>query len=235
MIIKDSIILITGANRGLGLALAQAALKAGARKVYAGARDPAAITLAGVKPLKLDVTSAEDIAAAVLACPDVNVLVNNAGIDTGTEVMSANAAASLQTELEINVFAPLELSQAFAPTLARNGGGAIVNILSALSWVNMPKHGTYSVTKAAAWSLTNGLRNELRAQGTQVVGVHVGYMDTGMTADIDAPKVSPAAVASTVLTALDAGADEVLADGTAQRVKAGLSATRGVYLGEPRS
>jgi NAD(P)-dependent dehydrogenase (short-subunit alcohol dehydrogenase family) len=235
MIIKDSVILITGANRGLGAAIAAAALKAGARKVYAGARDPAAIKLDGVEPLKIDVTNSEDIRSAVLACPDVSVLINNAGIDTGSMVTAPDAPAALRAEFEVNVMAPLELSRAFAPTLAGNGGGAIVNILSVLSWLNATPHATYSVTKAAAWSMTNGLRNELGSQGTQVVGVHVGYMDTDMTAGIDVAKASPAEVAQTIFAAIEAEADEVLADETSRYVRAGLSAERGVYLGEPRS
>lgn len=235
MFIKDSVVFITGANRGLGLELAKAALKAGAKKVYAGARDPSTVTLAGVVPVKLEVTSAADIAAAVKAAGDVTIVINNAGIDVGSGVTEAKADATLRAEMEVNVYAPLAISQAFAPVLAANGGGAIVNILSALSWVNMTRHGTYSITKSAAWSLTNGLRVELAAQKTQVVGVHVGYMETGMTDGIDAPKVSPADVAATIIAAVDAGEDEVLADGTAQYVKANLSAARGVYLGEARA
>jgi NAD(P)-dependent dehydrogenase (short-subunit alcohol dehydrogenase family) len=235
MNIKDSVVLITGANRGLGLSLAKALLQAGARKVYAGARNPASVTQEGVQPLKLDVTSAADIAAAVQACADVSIVINNAGVDLGSPVMAPGTDKALRSELETNLFGPLALSQAFAPVLARNGGGAIVNILSALSWVNKTEHATYSITKAAAWSLTNGLRNELAAQNTQVVGVHVGYMDTGMTEGIDAPKADPDEVAKTIVAAVEAGKDEVLADGTAQYVKAELSAERGIYLGAPRA
>jgi NAD(P)-dependent dehydrogenase (short-subunit alcohol dehydrogenase family) len=235
MNIKDSVVLITGANRGLGLSLAKALLQAGARKVYAGARNPASVTQEGVQPLKLDVTSAADIAAAVQACADVSIVINNAGVDLSSPVMAPGTDKALRSELETNLFGPLALSQAFAPVLARNGGGAIVNILSALSWVNKTEHATYSITKAAAWSLTNGLRNELAAQNTQVVGVHVGYMDTGMTEGIDAPKADPDEVAKTIVAAVEAGKDEVLADGTAQYVKAELSAERGIYLGAPRA
>jgi NAD(P)-dependent dehydrogenase (short-subunit alcohol dehydrogenase family) len=235
MNIKDSVVLITGANRGLGLALSAELLRAGARKVYAGARNPATVTQAGVQAVKLDVTNAADIAAAVLACPDVSIVINNAGIDLSSAVMVADAAQSVRTELETNLFGPLALSQAFAPVLARQGGGAIVNILSALSWVNSPLHATYSITKAAAWSLTNGLRNELSGQNTQVVGVHVGYMDTDMTEGIESPKASPVEVAKTIVAAIQAGEDEVLADGTAQYVKSELSAPRGIYLGPPRA
>jgi NAD(P)-dependent dehydrogenase (short-subunit alcohol dehydrogenase family) len=235
MNIKDSVVLITGANRGLGLSLAKALLQAGARKVYAGARNPASVTQEGVQPLKLDVTSAADIAAAVQACADVSIVINNAGVDLSSQVMAPGTDKALRSELETNLFGPLALSQAFAPVLAHNGGGAIVNILSALSWVNKTEHATYSITKAAAWSLTNGLRNELAAQNTQVVGVHVGYMDTGMTEGIDAPKADPDEVAKTIVAAVEAGKDEVLADGTAQYVKAELSAERGIYLGAPRA
>jgi NAD(P)-dependent dehydrogenase (short-subunit alcohol dehydrogenase family) len=230
---KDAVVLVTGANRGLGKALAQAALNAGARKVYAGARNPAAVTLPGVTPIKLDVTSEADIKAAVQAIPDLTILINNAGISSGGGVTSPEAIATARLELEANFFGPLALSNAFAPTLKRNGGGAIVNILSALSWISLPSTGTYSVSKAAAWALTNGLRGELFAQNTQVLGAHMGYMDTDMTAGIDAPKAAPADVAQAIVTALEAGESEVLADDTARQVKAGFGLPRSAYLGAP--
>ena len=234
MKIKDAVVLVTGANRGLGLALSKRLLELGARKIYAAARDPSTVKLAGVVPVKLDVTNEADIAAAVEQLADVSIVINNAGIELGTGVTSGQAVQAMRDELEVNLFAPLMMSQHFASTLAKNGGGVIVNILSALSWVNMPQHGTYCVSKAAAWSMTNGLRNELSAQGTRVVGVHVGYMETEMVSHIKADKVSPADVAKTVLNAVEAGDDEVLADGTAQYVKAHLSDARGIYLGPAR-
>lgn len=232
MKIKDAVVLVTGANRGLGLALSERLLELGARKIYAAARDPASVKLAGVVPVKLDVTSQADISAAVEQLKDVSVVINNAGIELGAGVMSDQAVKSMRDELEVNLFAPLIVSQKFAPTLAANGGGVIVNILSALSWVNMPQHGTYSVSKAAAWSMTNGLRNELAGQGTHVVGVHVGYMETEMVSHVKADKASPRDVAKAILNAVEAGDDEVLADGTAQYVKAHLSDARGIYLGQ---
>ncbi|MBV6321483.1 SDR family oxidoreductase [Duganella violaceipulchra] len=232
---KDAVVFITGANRGLGKALAQAALAAGARKVYAGARDPATVTLAGVTPVKIDVTNGADIAAAAQALPDVTILINNAGIFTGSGVSTPDAVASARAELETNLFGPMALSQAFAATLKRNGGGAIVNVLSALSWISLPTSGTYSVSKAAAWALTNGLRGELQAQNTQVLGAHMGYMDTDMTDGVDAPKAAPADVALAIVTALEAGQDEVLADDTARQVKQGFTAPRSAYLGQPRA
>ena len=235
MNIKDSVVLVTGANRGLGLSLVKALVKAGARKVYGGARNPGSVKEPGVVPVQLDVTSSADIAAAVRSLGDVTMLINNAGVDLGSAVMAPSSSSAVRAELETNLFGPMALSQAFAPVLASNGGGVIVNVLSALSWVNMAKHGTYSITKSAAWSLTNGLRSELASQNTQVVGVHVGYMETDMTESITDPKVDPADVAHSILTAVEANEDEVLADGTAQYVKGELSAKRGIYLGAPRA
>ena len=233
MNVKDSIVLVTGANRGLGKALAEAALKAGARKVYGGARNRASVTLPGVTPIKLDVTSAADIAAAAQAIPDLTILINNAGIFTGTDLTGPNALQVMQQELDTNFFGPMALSQAFAPALKNNGGGAIVNVLSALAWISMPGTGTYSVSKAAAWALTNGLRGELQAQKTQVLAAHMGYMDTDMVAAIEAEKTAPAEVARLIVAALENGDDEVLVDDISRQVKQGLGAPRGAYLGTP--
>ena len=232
---QDAVVLITGANRGLGKALAQAALAAGARKVYAGARNPAAVTLAGVTPIQIDVTNAADIAAAVQAIPDLTILINNAGIFSGSSVAAPEALASVRAEMDTNFYGPMALSLAFAPTLQRNGGGAIVNILSALSWITIPGSGTYSISKAAAWALTNGLRADLHAQHTQVLAAHMGYMDTDMTGGVDAPKSAPADIARAIVTALEAGEDEVLADDTARQVKQGFTIPRSAYLGAPRA
>ena len=158
--------------------------------------------------------------------------INNAGISRGSSLLAPGSADAARAEFETNFFGPLALSQAFAPVLKANGGGAIVNVLSVLSWLNFAGVATYSASKAAAWSLTNGLRGELRAQGTQVVGVHVGYMDTDMTKGLTAPKASPKDVVAQVLDAVEAGRDEVLADDLSRQVRQGLAAERGVYLGE---
>lgn len=230
MQLKDSVVLVTGANRGLGLAFAQAALAAGARKVYAAARDPASVTLPGVVPIQLDVGNAAQVAAAVRDCGDVTLLVNNAGISMGSSFLaSPDAVAAARAEFEVNFFGPWALASAFAPVLKANGGGAIVNVLSALSWVSFPSVATYSASKSAAWSLTNGLRNELRAQGTQVVALHVGYMDTDMTRGLDAPKSSPADVARVTLEGVEAGAFEVLADDISKQIKQSLSSATPAY------
>jgi NAD(P)-dependent dehydrogenase (short-subunit alcohol dehydrogenase family) len=232
MQIKNSVVLVTGANRGLGQAFVNALLEAGAAKIYAAARDPASITLQGVTPIQLDVTHADHIAAAAKQCTDVTLLINNAGIGRGSSFLAAGSAEAARAELETNFFGPLALSQAFAPILQANGGGAIVNVLSVLSWLNLSAAATYSASKSAAWSLTNGLRNELRAQGTQVVGVHVAFMDTDMARKVPGPKADPLDVARQTLAAVEAGQDEVLADALTRNVKQGLSAQPGVYLGQ---
>jgi len=230
MQVKNAVVLVTGANRGLGQAFVNALLEAGAAKIYAAARDASSITLSGVTPIQLDVTNAADIAAAAAQCTDVTLLINNAGIGRGSSFLASNSADAARAELETNFFGPLALTQAFAPILKANGGGAIVNVLSVLSWLNLSSAATYSASKAAAWSLTNGLRGELHGQGTQVVGVHVGYMDTDMTRGLDAPKADPLDVARQTLAAVDAGQSEVLADELSRGVKQGLSAS--VYLGQ---
>jgi NAD(P)-dependent dehydrogenase (short-subunit alcohol dehydrogenase family) len=227
--IRDSVAFVTGANRGQGLAFAQGLLAAGA-KVYAGARQPERITLDGVHPVRLDVTQPADITAAARACRDVNLLINNAAISRWSGFLAPDAVDAARSELETNYFGPLLLSRAFAPVLARNGGGAIVNVLSVLSWVAPPPAGTHSASKAAAWALTNWLRNGLREQGTRVMGVHLGPIDTDMTRQITLPKGRPADVVRQVLSAIEAGRDEVIADEMTRQVKAGLSAEAGVYL-----
>jgi NAD(P)-dependent dehydrogenase (short-subunit alcohol dehydrogenase family) len=230
MQMQDMVVFITGANRGLGLALARAALAAGVKKVYAAARDPLRITLPGVQAVKLDVTSDADAAAAAAACGDVNVLINNAGIARGASALGGGALDAARAEFETNVYGTWRMARVFAPGLAAQGGGAIVNVLSALAWLNIPGASTYCMSKSAAWGLTNALRNELRPQKTRVVAVHVGFMDTELTAAVQAPKASPDDVAAQILQALVAGRDEVLADATSRGAKAGLSAEPGIYL-----
>ena len=231
MNLQNSVVFITGANRGLGLAFAQAALAAGARKVYAAARDPATVALPGVTPVQLDVTNPTQIAAAVAACPDVTLLVNNSGISRGSSFLGTDAMAAARAEFETNFFGPWAVAQAFAPVLQANGGGAVLNVLSVLSWLTIPGVATYSASKAAAWSLSNGLRNELRAQGTQVTSLHVAYMDTDMTRGLDAPKAAPLDVARLALQGVEAGLAEVLADDTTRHIKASLSSATPAYAG----
>jgi len=230
MRIRNAVAFVTGANRGLGLAFAQELLAAGAQKVYAAARDPERITLDGVDRVRLDVTKPDSIATAASECTDVNLLINNAGISLRSGFLSPHAVEAARSEMETNYFGPLALSRAFAPVLAKNGGGAIVNILSVLSWVTIPSSGTYSASKAAVWAQTNWLRTGLREQGTHVMGVHVGPIDTDMASQLTLPKVKPVDVVRQVLSAIEAGRDEVLADNMTRQVKAGLSDEAGIYL-----
>jgi NAD(P)-dependent dehydrogenase (short-subunit alcohol dehydrogenase family) len=230
MKLDNAVVLITGANRGLGLAFAREALARGARKVYAAVRDPASVTLAGVVPIKLDVTKPDDIAAAARACPDVTLLINNAGIAATGGFLADDAVESAKRQFDTNVYGIVRMSKAFAPVLAGNGGGAILNVLSIASWINSPVLGVYAASKSAAWGVTNGLRHELRAQKTQVVGMHVGFVDTDLTRGLDVPKSSPEVIVARTFDALEAGAEEVLADEQTRAVKQGLSADPAVYL-----
>ena len=223
MDIKGSVALVTGANRGLGKSLVQALLAAGARKVYVGSRTLIETTDPRVQPLKLDITNVQDVAAAAEAAQDVNILVNNAGVASFTSFLTTTSLNDAREAIETNYFGTLAMVQAFAPILKRNGGGTIVNILSVVSWFTSPFLGTYSVSKAAEWSLTNGIRVELRSQGTQVVGVHVGYMDPDMTANIKEPKISPEEVAARVIEGVLADQEEVLADQRSHEIKATLA------------
>jgi NAD(P)-dependent dehydrogenase (short-subunit alcohol dehydrogenase family) len=230
MKIRDSVAFVTGANRGIGLTFAQELLAGEARKVYAAARQPERITLPGVERVRLDVTNPEDVAAAGRQCTDVNLLINNAGIALWTGFFAPGSVEAARSEMETNYYGPLLLTRAFAPVLAKNGGGAIVNLLSVLSWVAVPSAGTYSASKAAAWSLTNWLRTALREQGTQVVGVHAGPVETDMASQLTLPKITPVEVVQQALRAVEAGRDEVLADDMTRQVKAGLSDREGIYL-----
>lgn len=222
MDIQDAVVLVTGANRGIGAAFVEHLKRRGARKVYAAARDTTTITADGVHPLALDVTDPAQVAAAAAAAGDVQLLVNNAGISTGTALVTGDEAA-IRREMDTNFFGPLLTTRAFAPILAANGGGAILNVVSALSWFTVPGGGAYAASKAAAWMLTDSTRLELAAQGTHVVGVHMGLVDTDMARGLDAPKITPAYLANAGLDAVESGAQEVLADDWARFVKSGLT------------
>jgi len=216
--------LVTGANRGFGRAITQQLLDRGARKVYAGVRDPGALAVPGLTPLKLDITNPDDVAAAARVASDVTLLVNNAGINTGRSLMEPDALARARADFETNVLGTAGMSRSFAPVLAANGGGAILNILSALSFVSLPRSAGYAASKAALWSLTNALRLELLEQGTQVIALHVGLMATDMTAGLNLPKSDPADIAAAALDGVEARAMEVLADEASRALKRGLSA-----------
>jgi NAD(P)-dependent dehydrogenase (short-subunit alcohol dehydrogenase family) len=230
MKVENAVVLVTGANRGIGLAFVRELLARGARKVYAGARDPASVAQAGVQALKLDVNQPEHVAAAAAQAPDVTLVINNAGIAQPGGFLAPDSEEVARRIFETNVFGVLRMSQAFAPVLKANGGGALLNVLSIASWVNGGELAAYSASKSAAWSLTNALRNELAAQKTQVLGLHMAYVDTDLTRGLDAPKSSPEQIVQRALDGLEAGLDEVLADELTQQVKRGMTAPRPSYL-----
>ncbi len=221
MQIEGGTALVTGANRGLGRRFAAELLARGAT-VYAAARNPDSVDQPGVTPIALDVTDPSSVARAAEITGDVTLLVNNAGSSTGASLLTGSLA-DIQLEMNTHFFGTLAVTRAFAPQLAAGGGGAILNVLSALSWVNFPASGAYCAAKSAEWSLTNAVRQELAAQGTQVSALHVGYMDTDMVRHVDAPKSDPAVVAKLALDELVAGNVEILADDVSRQVRSGLS------------
>ncbi|MET8407601.1 SDR family oxidoreductase [Streptomyces sp. NPDC005195] len=222
MKIQDSIALVTGANRGLGEQFARELVAAGAAKVYAGARDPGKVTVPGVVPVAVDITDPESVRAVADLAQDVTLLVNNAGSTTRADVLTAGLD-SFRTEFETHVLGTLAMCRAFAPALGRNGGGAIVNVLSVLSWLSVTASAGYAAAKSAEWSVTNSLRLALAEQGTQVTALHVSYMATDMAAGVAGPKADPVAVARAALDGVEAGLHEVLADDASRQAQAALA------------
>ena len=190
MQIEGAIALVTGANRGIGRRFAQQLIERGAAKVYATARDPARIDMSGVEPLQLDITDPASVAAAAARAGDVTLLINNAGISTGANLIGGDLA-DVRAEMDTHFFGTLAVVRAFAPILAANGGGAVLNVLSVLSWLTYDGGTAYCAAKSAEWSLTNGIRLELAKQGTLVTGLHLGLTDTDMTAGMDARQGRP--------------------------------------------
>ncbi|MFL5334656.1 MAG: SDR family oxidoreductase [Geminicoccaceae bacterium] len=223
--IHDARALVTGANRGLGKVYVDELLQRGAAQVYAAARNPDTIDVTDERiiPVQLDVTSPEDIAAAAARCADVTVLINNAGAMLRAPLLAAPDTSAARSEMEINYFGTLEMCRAFAPIVARNGGGALVNVLSVASWLTSPFNGSYGASKSAEWALTNGIRIELRSAGTLVVAVHAGWIDTDMAAGVTLAKISAGDVVGQTLDAVEHGDEEVLTDDFTREVKASLS------------
>ncbi|MEV7088545.1 SDR family oxidoreductase [Streptomyces sp. NPDC093085] len=222
MELNDAVAVVTGANRGLGRHLAAQLVARGA-KVYAAARHPGTVDLPGVSPLRLDVTDEESVRAAARTASDATLLVNNAGISTSTPLL-AGAPDAVRREMETNFYGPLTVTRAFAPVIEANGGGAVLNILSVLSWLHPAGLGSYAATKAAAWALTDAAREELAPRGISVSALHVGYMDTDMAAGVPADqKADPAEVAAQALDGVEAGLPEILADEITRQVRRNLA------------
>ena len=219
--ISGSVGFVTGSNRGIGRAIVEALIKRGAAKVYAAARNPAALkelvdaSSGKVVAVRLDVTNEEQILAAAKIAPDTQILFNNAGIAIYTGILSAPDSKSARAQMEVNYFGLMNMTRAFAPILAKNGGGVLVNISSITGLVGIPAIGTYGATKAAIRSLTQSVRGELSAQGTHVIGVYSGPIDTEMTAGLPFEKETPQQVAQEILKGIESGAEEVYPDKTA--------------------
>jgi NAD(P)-dependent dehydrogenase (short-subunit alcohol dehydrogenase family) len=221
MNISKQVAIVSGSNRGLGKQLALELLKRGA-KVYAGARNPELVDLPGAIPLKLDITDPKSVMEASEIAGDATLLINNAGSATGASLFTGDIE-DIKTEFNTHVFGTLSMVRAFAPIIEKNGGGSILNILSALSWFNTGSSGAYSAAKSAQWGATNALRLELASKNIKVAGLHVAFMDTDMTAGIDEPKSSPEKIAKIAIDGIEAGLYEIIADDISKNLQKGLA------------
>lgn len=221
--IKGSVVLITGATGAIAQALIAALEARGAAKIYAAARDITGLTgSARLVPIKMDVTSDDDVGKAAALAADVTLLINNAGVNHNTAFMLAPDLAIAREEIEINYLAPLRLTRAFAPALIRNRG-AVLNVLTILARVNLPLMGSYCASKAAGLSLTQGLRGELTAKGVRVIAVMPGAVDTRMTAGLPIPKMAPADAATEILDGYEAGEEDIYVGEMARGLAQGLA------------
>jgi NAD(P)-dependent dehydrogenase (short-subunit alcohol dehydrogenase family) len=230
MKIPGSTALITGASRGLGRHFALQLVERGAARVYATARNPARVDVPGAQVLTLDITDPASVAAAAVTAGDVTLLVNNAGVSTYQNLVTGDLG-QIREEIDTHLYGTLAVIRAFAPVLAANGGGAILNVLSRMSWLSYEGANSYAVAKAAEWSLTNGVRLELARQGTLVSGVLLSATDTDMMAGWDIPKNDPADVVRRALDGIEDGLLEIIADEDTAQAKAELSADPAVTYG----
>jgi NAD(P)-dependent dehydrogenase (short-subunit alcohol dehydrogenase family) len=229
MDIAGSVALVTGSNRGIGRRFVTQLLERGASKVYATARRPELVDIPGVEVLQLDITDQASVEAAAAIATDVTLLVNNAGIATQGSMLTGDLADA-RREMDTHYWGNLAMVRAFAPVIEGNGGGAIVNVLSALSWFAHPGSGGYAAAKAAEWNMTNAVRLELGPKGVSVQGLHLGAADTDIMAGYEGPMVDPADVARASLDGVEQGVAEVVVDDWSAMVKASLAnAPEGFY------
>ncbi|MDN3477373.1 SDR family oxidoreductase [Curtobacterium sp. APC 4022] len=222
MDITGSVALVTGSNRGIGRHFVEQLLQRGASKVYATARRPELVDVPGVEVLALDITDPASVAAAAAAAGDVTLLIDNAGVLSSGSLLTDDLADARRA-VDTHLWGTLEMVRAFAPVIERNGGGAIVNVLSALSWFSAPGAGGYAIAKAAEWNMTNAVRLELVGRGVTVQGLHLGAADTDMMAGYDGPMTDPADVVRAALDGVERDATEVLVDDWTRMVKASLA------------
>lgn len=228
MDLKGKVVLVTGANGGIGMALVKSLLGKGVAKVYAAARGTAAVAelarLGGdrVVAIRLDIAHAASVAAAAERCLDVDLIINNAGVNRCAGLLGPNGMECAREEMEVNFFGTLAMCRAFAPVLTARGGGALVNVCSILSMVNLPANGTYSASKAAVHSMLQGIRAELAPRGVRVVGVYPGPVDTRMTAGQETPKATPDDVAAAILAGIENNDEDIFPDSMSQEVHQGL-------------
>jgi len=221
--IKGSVVLITGATGAIAQALIAALEARGVAKVYAAARDISGLSAsASLVPVKMDVTSDDDVAKAAALAGDITLLINNAGVNHNTAFLLAPDLAIAREEIEINYLAPLRVTRAFAPALIRNHG-AVLNVLTILARVNLPLMGSYCASKAAGLSLTQGLRGELGPKGVRVIAAMPGAVDTRMTAGLPIPKMAPAEAAAEILDGYEAGEEDIYVGEMARGLAQGLA------------
>jgi NAD(P)-dependent dehydrogenase (short-subunit alcohol dehydrogenase family) len=222
---QDSVVVITGANRGIGKALVEAYLKRGVKKVYAAARQQAAVAelvaldKQRVIALEVDVTKPATLAAAAKAAHDANVLINNAGVLSFANILDASEE-SLRQDMEVNYFGLIATTKAFVPVIERSGGGSIANLLSVVSLASMPAIAGYNASKAAAFSITQAMRADLAARKIHVLGIFPGPIDTDMAKDLPMEKTPPAIVANEIIDGIAAGAEDVFPDPMSKQVAA---------------
>ncbi len=234
MDLTNATVFITGANRGLGLAFAREARRRGATKIYAGMRNTSGFEEPGIVPVRIDVTDKASIAAAAELARDTTLLINNAGIAALIDgPLSADFDAQSARLFDTNYYGVVRVTQAFEPALSTKPRAAIINVLSDIVWLSRPYLAPYAASKAAAWSYTNQLRTHLLDRGIQVLGLHVGFVDTDLTNGIDVPKASPEDVVRQTYDALIAGKSEIMADEGTRLLKSTLAADLPGYIAAP--
>lgn len=222
MNIRNSVVLVTGANRGIGRAFVESLLDRGASHVYAGARRLSdldwtrSLDSSRITPIELDVTLPASIESAAAQIPGISLLINNAGVLDFGSVLDAPLDA-FRRNLDVNFYGPLQTSRAFAPALAANHG-AVVNVLTVVALASMPSFGVYNASKSAAWSLTQSLRADLARRGVKVFAVFPGPVDTDMARGIEMSKATPLSVANEVLDGIEAGAEDIFPDPVSKQV-----------------